>query len=290
MKRISIDKKLLMLIVIGSIVTLTIILVNHFYLLPLTKDTAPILYPSINIVSGFIFALPIILVKYLEYSRRKEVEELFPVFLRDFVESVRGGLTVPTAVKAVSGNDYKALTPYIRKMAAQMNWGISAERVLLKFSKEAKSKLIGRIVSSVIESHRFGGNLAETFEALSKTSLEVEKLRAERRLYLNSQLITGYIIFFVFLAVIIGLERFLTPSLAQVSPGSLLKGGAEAGNQEYLITFYREVYRNLILIQGFFAGLAVGKMAEGSLISGVKHSIFMMFSGFLIFTVSVWFV
>jgi len=53
------------------------------------------------------------------------------------------------------------------------------------------------------------------------------------------------------------------------------------------VSEYRDIYRNLILIQGFFAGVAVGKMAEGAMASGLKHSIFMMFSGFIIFTVAV---
>jgi archaellum biogenesis protein FlaJ (TadC family) len=283
LKKRIIDKRYITIILMSGFLTAAILLINYFYILPLG---IPTLYMPINIVAIFILITPIILVRYVDYSRSKEVEEMFPIFLRDFVETIRGGFTVPQAFKSVSRNDYKALTPYIKKMSAQMNWGISVEKVLLKFAKETNSKLIGRIVSSVIESHRFGGNLADTFEALSNTSVEVEKLRVERRMYLNSQMMTGYIIFFVFLAVIIGLEKFLTPSLSNVSTGQLFGSVGGAGSKE-LVAEYRDIYRNLILIQGFFAGIAVGKMAEGAMAAGLKHSIFMMFSGFIIFTLSV---
>lgn len=274
------DKKTISLIGLSGVVTALILVVNFLYFSEL-----PNIFSTINIIAIFIFAFPLITINYLNYRKRKQIEEMFPIFLRDFVESVRGGMTLPQAFKNVRTNDYGPLTPYVKKMAAQMDWGIPIEKILLKFSKETKSRLIGRIISSVIESHRFGGNLSDTLEALSNTSVEVERLRAERRLYLHSQMITGYIIFFVFLAVIIGLGRFLVPSLSEVGPGTL---GVAAGPapSENIEMEYKSVFRNLILIQGFFAGLSVGKMAEGALIAGLKHSLFMMFVGMLIFTIA----
>jgi len=192
-------------------------------------------------------------------------------------------MTIPKALKSVTRNDYKALNPHVKKMAAQLDWGIPVEKVLMSFAKQSKSKLIARIISSVSESHRFGGNLADTLEALSNTAVEVERLRAERRLYLHSQMITGYIVFFVFLAVMIGLEKFLVPSLSEVSPGL---PGAEPTRPSNLAIEYNTIFRNLILIQGLFAGLSTGKMAEGAIIAGLKHSLFMMFIGALVFTIA----
>lgn len=273
-------KKIYLIIVLSSVMTGMILLINFLYLRTITD-----IFSSINLIAAFLFALPIVMVKYMENRKLKMLEEMFPIFLRDFVESIRGGMTVPHALKSVSKNDYKVLSPYIKKMAAQMDWGIPADKVFLKFSKESKSKLIGRIISSVVESHRFGGNLSDTFEALSNTSLEVERLREERKLFLNSQLMTGYIVFFVFLSVIIGLEKFLVPSLAQVNPGGIGMSGL-GPPQENLVSEYKVIFRNLILIQGLFAGLSVGKMAEGTTISGVKHSMFMMFVGILIYMIA----
>jgi len=265
--------KMLKMIILGAILSSIIFAINF---LLLRED--PTLFSSINMMALLTFASPVIVVKYVEYKRKKEIENMFTIFLRDFVGCVRGGMTIPQAFRSVSENDYKALTPYVKKMYAQMDWGIPVEKVLLKFSKESKSKLVGRIVSSVIESHRFGGNLADSFEALSKTSLEVERLRAERSLFLHSQMITGYIIFFVFLAVIIGLGRFLIPSLAEVPVIGMEEEATEA-----MALQYKDIFRNLVLIQGLFAGLAVGKMAEGAIVAGLKHSLFMMFVGLIAF-------
>lgn len=268
--------KFSLLVVISIVLYIILALFNYFFLTKVISFAT-----TLYIVFAILIISPIVMIKYFENRRVKQLEQNFPVFLQDFVEAIRGGMTVPQAFKAISQNQYGLLTPMVRKMTAQLDWGIPVEIVLLNFAKETKSKIISRIVSTVMESHKFGGKLTDTFEALSGTAIEIERLRAERRLFLNSQIITGYIIFFVFLIVIIGLKKYLIPSLAQVSGAGL--GGIGGGGQTDIAREYGELFRNLILMQGLFAGLTVGKMAEGALVSGVKHSVFMMVTGMLVF-------
>ncbi|MFH1622959.1 MAG: type II secretion system F family protein [Candidatus Aenigmatarchaeota archaeon] len=278
-RKIVVKKNTAIVLALNTALVAAILLINFLML-----SDVPSLFSTINIIAMFIFVLPIILIRYTEYKELKEVEEMFPVFLRDFVQTIRSGMTLPAAIKAVAKNDYKSLNSYVRRMSAQLDWGITVNKVLTSFGRRSKSKLIMRIISSVIESHRFGGNLSDTFEALSNTAVEIDRLREERKLYMNSQMITGYVVFFVFLAVMIGLEKFLVPSMADISTGGIM-GGAAVGPSN-IAEEYKVVFRNLILIQGLFAGLAVGKMAEGAIAAGLKHSVFMMFVGFLVFTVA----
>jgi len=155
------------------------------------------------------------------------------------------------------------------------------DKALLKFSKNTGSKLIGRITSTIIESHRFGGNLTDILESISSTSIEIERLREERKLYINSQLITGYVIFFVFLVVIIGLQKFLVPSLT----GTTVGGEITTAPKDIEVG-YGEIFRNLIILQGLFAGLVIGKMSEGAMVGGIKHSLILVIIGIVIHTLS----
>ncbi|MCD6371480.1 MAG: type II secretion system F family protein [Candidatus Aenigmarchaeota archaeon] len=259
-----------------SIITLPISLVLIFFSFTFFSEI-PELLSTIIFVAVSIVILPIVIWKYSEYLKKKQIEENFPAFLRDFVESVRGGLTVPEALKSVSKNDYKALSPYVKKLSSQLEWGIPLDKALMNFVKSTKSKIIGRVISSVIETHRFGGKLAETFEALSEAALEIERLRLERKMYLQSQMITGYIIFFVFLGVIIGLEKFLVPSLTETTTTNL------PVSKEVFVTEFKTLFRNLVYIQAFFAGLIVGKMSEGAMAAGIKHSLIMIAISFIVF-------
>jgi flagellar protein FlaJ len=266
-------KKEILFLIPTALLAFYLIFLDFLFLSPTSN-----VFQIVLIIAFGIFISPIILLKYSEHKKVKELEEIFPIFLRDFVESVRSGMTIPQALKSLSSNDYKGLTPYVKKMAAQVDWGINVDKVLRNFAKESKSRLIGRIVSSVVETHRFGGNLADTLEALARTALEIERLRTERKLYLQSQMITGYVIFFVFLAVIIIMQRFLIPSLSQ--PKSPFEE-----KYEDLTARYKLLFQNLIVIQGLFAGLIVGKMSEGAVIAGIKHSLFMVCAGILVFLI-----
>ncbi|MBI2543336.1 MAG: type II secretion system F family protein [Candidatus Aenigmarchaeota archaeon] len=238
---------------------------------------------TLYIMVGVILAAPVVIIRMIETRKVKEYETNFPIFLQDFIEAIRGGMALPQAFKAVSDNSYGLLTPLVKRMTIQLDWGIPVETVLTKFAQETKSRIIARVVSTVMESHKFGGRLTDTFEALSNTTLEIERLRSERRLFLNSQIMTGYIIFFVFLFVIIGLQKYLVPSLGQVSSTGLAQ--TSGAQQSDLPTQYTEIFRNLILIQGLFAGITVGKMSEGSMVAGIKHSVVMMIVGITVFLI-----
>jgi flagellar protein FlaJ len=44
----------------------------------------------------------------------------------------------------------------------------------------------------------------------------------------------------------------------------------------------RRIFLHLTLVQGFFSGLVAGKMGEGSVSAGLKHSLIMMLVGYVV--------
>jgi len=272
------EKRLMTIAMINGIIVGMIILFDFLFL----RDV-PTIFSSVFILAIIMFIAPIALIRYYEISKIKALEDLFPQFMRDLVESVRSGMTLPQAIDSVSENEYGHLSYHVKKLNAQLNWGIPFSKALMNFSKNTRSKLIARISSTIIESHRFGGNITSIFEAISSTSIEIERLREERRLYINSQLITGYVIFFVFLVVIIGLQKFLVPTLTEVAVEEVTT--APRTEQE-MIGEYTGIFRNLIILQGLFAGLVIGKMSEGVIAGGIKHSLFLMIIGVVVHTLA----
>jgi flagellar protein FlaJ len=275
-----IDQKTLTLLVISAFISTTILLVAYFSL----RDI-PHLFSSVIIIAIVVFIAPISIVKYSEMSKVKLLEDSFPQFMHDLVETVRSGMTLPQALGTISKNDYGPLSPYVKKLNAQLEWGIPFSKSFLNFTRSTKSKIIGRIGSTVVESHEYGGNLTDVFESISNTTVEIERLREERKMYLNSQIVSGYIIFFVFLAVIIGLQKFLVPTLSQVSVKQMAENVIDTASQT-MESEYKTIFRNMIIIQGVFAGLVIGKMSEGAVTGGVKHSLFLTIIGLVIFILS----
>lgn len=239
-------------------------------------------FSMLNLLGSMIALVPSVIVKYRDYQRKKEIEKRFSTFLRDVTEGTKAGMSLPKAIKKAAKNEYGPLTPHVKKIAAQIDWGVPFEEVLKRFAKRVRSDVLMRTVSTIIETHRSGGNVSEVLEVVGESIIQIERIKEERKSHVYSQMITGYTIYFVFLGVMVGLQKFLIPSLMMEGSGSGLGMG---GGIEGLATAYKEIFKNLVLIQGFFSGVAIGKMSEGSVLAGFHHVVVLIAIGYTAFFV-----
>jgi flagellar protein FlaJ len=79
---------------------------------------------------------------------------------------------------------------------------------------------------------------------------------------------------FKILPMVAGIANVETIGVLEMQAG----GGAELD--------FSQAFMYLLLIQGFFSGLAVGLLAEGNIKAGIKHSFVLMFIAFLTFALS----
>ena len=111
----------------------------------------------------------------------------------------------------------------------------------------------------------------------------------------------SYIIFFVFLGIMVLIQNLLVPYMISFSEqpdafgvSSLSGGGLQLEaklNFSSPVQFIASLGNWLLslpgifllmgVIQGFFAGVVLGKLAEGDMTSGFKHSLIMMAAAFL---------
>jgi len=230
----------------------------------------PFLYGVFTFLAVFSALIMPISYKYSEFKRTREIEKAFPRFLSDINENINSGMSLPQAIRATKGIDYGAMTPYVNDIINKLNWGINFDTILKNFAKATRSPVIIRSVRTINEAHKSGGKIGTVMEAVSRSVQTIEQIKKERTTRIYSQMINGYFIFFIFLGVIFGLSKFLIPSFQFQ--------GTVAGLEEIL----KNIFRNLILIQGFFGGLAIGKMAEGSFVEGLKHSLILIIIGYSI--------
>lgn len=230
----------------------------------------------INVISIIVAVSGPTMAMYMKYLQNKEIEERFPDFLRDVAGNIRAGMTLPQAITATKETHYGALTPYVKRMIAQIDWGVPFDDILKDFSKRS-TYLIKNMVSTIIETHRGGGNVPEIFDSVGRSAIEINKIKKERYSSIYNQMLIGYVIFFVFIGVIIILKVFLIPSLyAFMAPET------GVAITEELSMFFSSVFQMLVLIQGFFSGLVIGKMSEGSIIAGLKHSLVLIATSYSI--------
>lgn len=235
----------------------------------------------IMIASPFMFTL------MTESRVAGEKEEMFIEFARNLVESVRAGTPISKSIVNVKDKSYGVLTKNIKKLANQIYLGVPLGTALDVFSKDVDNKTVSRTITLIGQAEKSGGDIGEILQSVAEAVSTADKLKKERKAVISTLVIQGYIIFFVFMVIILVMQFKIIPLISGVSLG----GGSVAGlgipgfgggggsNQQIEVS---NAFFYLLLAQGFFSGLTIGKLTEGTIKSGVKHSFALTILAFLV--------
>ncbi len=223
-----------------------------------------------------------------ELKRQKEIETKFLEFVRSLVNTVKSGVSIPQAIVNVASDDYGALNPYIKKLSHQVQWGIPVPKALMTFSRNTGNSVIKRSVAIVIEAEKFGGDIENVLQSVVSSVFDVKKMKQERKSAAYSQIVQGYIIFFVFIVIMLVLQLKLFPQLTKMGTsfgglGGLGIGGGMISGEAGKLNLDK-IFFGLVLVQGFFAGIMIGKFSEGTLKNGLIHSLALITIATLIIT------
>lgn len=227
---------------------------------------------TLNLIGIFLPLVIVFLIFSQKSKRTKKIEYYFSSFLRDLAENLRSGRSIVKILETLKDNDYKSLSPLIKKMYNEVKLGIPFEKALENLAKRSKSKLIRKLSLTIGEGIKAGGDVAAIIEAIIRNYIEVEKVRKEREMIAGPTKIQGFMIYFMFLLIMIIIMRFLLPSL---NSSQQIKIDLKEINNILL---------HLVLIQSFFNGLLIGKISEGNVFSGLRYSIILMIIGYIVFS------
>lgn len=215
-----------------------------------------------------------------------EKEDMFLEFSRSLVESVKTGTPISKSIVNVKNKPYGALSPHIKKLANQISLGIPLSNALQIFSKDANNRTISRALTLIGEAEKAGGDIGEILEDVAGAVSMSEKIKKERKASISTLVVQGYIIFFVFLVIVIVMQYQVLPIVAGISNlgavGGIFGIGGSGGSLDAAELSSAFLY--LLLIQGLFSGLTIGKLSEGNVKAGVKHSFALMLVAFLVST------
>jgi flagellar protein FlaJ len=234
---------------------------------------------STNTFDDFVFfaiivsVFPSAMLSYVDYKWRKAIDEHLPDLFRSIVQAQETGMTLPQAVEEASKRDYGPLTEELKRMAAQISWGMSFEESLLSLGKRVNTVLMQRTVPMIIEASQAGGQIEKVFDPMGKfiqTTLLFDK---ERRTQTRPYIAIIYVAFFVFLFTLVVLFRSF---FLNVQGLSILGAGTMPQNTTERMFFH------MTYIQAFFGGLVAGKMGDGAIRVGLRHSLVLMLCGYII--------
>jgi flagellar protein FlaJ len=245
---------------------------------------------------------------FVNRRKQREIERIFPDFVSDLVNTVKSGVPISRGIVQISSRDYGALSPHVKKLANQIEWAIPLHKALTHFAARTRNSLISRSISTVIEAEKSGGNIEDVLRGITKSLVEIKELKDRRKAMIHSQIVQSYVIFGVFLIVMVFIQNSLIPYLSRIQGGALgaVFGGAATTSisimtrkvaisfasfsafflslKEYLINL-DGIFTLLAIIQGLFAGLVLGKLSEGEVAAGIKHSLILMTAALLVMTI-----
>ncbi len=230
---------------------------------------------------------------YVSYKQKQieKIERRLPDFLRDVSEAGRFGMTLADAIVVSAGGKYGDLTPEIQKMAAQIKWGVPANKALELFSNRVDTDLVNRVVAIITKANEAGGNVADVLTMVSQDAKEVHNAEDEQKIAMTSYLAVIYIAFAVFIVVIIILN---TQFLAAMEDAEIdmdadddaateiqMGGGMDMEMDTEDIPVIQYIFALAVFVHALGDGIVAGVLQTGKMTNGMKHTFILLIIGFL---------
>jgi flagellar protein FlaJ len=244
-----------------------------------------------NIITGidfFVFGIllaigPIGFYNYMKSKKKREIEDQLPDFLREIGSSTASGMTVFDAIISASKGDHGKLTPELQRMASQLSWGISVEDALNNFAERLNTNQVKRMSITVNKALEIGGNTSAVFNAAAREIDQAKRVEMQRSAEMSLYSIVIFISFFVFLAVILIIDKTIFQAIFDLEKQM---SGQTMGNMR-IASIDRNLLKNtffsFVLVQSIGGGLLGGFMMDGRLSSGVRFGFILVLISFFVF-------
>ncbi|MBU5537044.1 MAG: type II secretion system F family protein [Candidatus Aenigmatarchaeota archaeon] len=263
------------------------------------------------ILSTFIIAAPILYIRYKRLREFKEMEEKFPNFLRDLVESIRAGLPLHKAIIAASKINYGTLSKEVNKMANQLSWRMPIDKVLSQFAHRVKnSKRMASGIQVILQSYLSGGDVISTIDSVADSQLTLIEVEKEKSSALSQYVVVMYAISLIFIGIVVAVNKLMIPIFGLSQQGTefgllnpcdtcvglecsvcslfeTTSGNIFGLDPKSIGAYYTALFFFMSITQSIFSGLVAGQISEGSAIAGARHSLILASITFGIFSILV---
>jgi flagellar protein FlaJ len=222
------------------------------------------------------------------FSRwRSKIDDALPTFLSDITSGVKTGFSLTRALEMAAANEYGPMTKELKRMRAQLSWGVPFEEVVRSELNRLDSRIARRTFGVLLEANRAGGKVEEMLEAIQRHTMELHQIEKEVRNSLRPFTLTTYISVFIFLGIAIVLIDTFFAGLINTQSSS--QGGAVAfqGLQGISLSTIKSAFLQIGLVEAVIGGLGAGKLGEASFAAGIKHVVILVVATVLAFQLFV---
>jgi len=286
-KKYGKDTNILILLGISLTCSIVLFIIGLLIFFDLAEVAGNALTGMDFVVFGILTAIgPVGFYNHLKAKKKREIENHLPDFLREISSATSSGMTVFDAIISASQGDHGRLTSELKMMASQLSWGIPVEEALENFAKRVNTPSIKRIVVTINKALMIGGNTSSVFEAAAREIDQSKLVEEQRKAEMSLYSIVIFISFFVFLAVILIIDKTIFTAIFDLQ-GKMASAGDIAGSGLQISNInpmdLKDVFMVFVVVQSVGGGLLGGFMMDGKLSSGVRYGFILVLVSFFVF-------
>lgn len=204
----------------------------------------------------------------MKYSRERQgLEKALPEFIRDVAEGRKTGLSPEVAIERLGARHYGTLSPHVKKMGAQLSWGVSLSKVVSTFTDAIGSWVTRAIGTLLIEVVDVGGGTIRSFSEMAEFTRDINDMDTDRKAALKPFVYITYIA-----GVMVVITTFIMVYLLSAPSASGFAASSSASVQPAVI----DMLLTTAVFDSFVIGIVAGKMGESGVSDGFKHAMMLV--------------
>lgn len=209
----------------------------------------------------FISTAPAAIVHGRLSSKKISTEQGMNSFLRDLTEVRKTGLSPERCIESLSHREYGVFSKELRKISAEISWGIPLKKVMMDFIGRTRSWMTQIVMFLLVETVDVGGGTIEMIESLARFNHLTQEVEKEKKSSTRPYIMMPY---FAALLLVITTSMMLGFTTGTIG----VAGEAPPPSMDWI----RQVFMTSAIFYSYMVGIVAGKISEESISAGFKHA------------------
>ncbi len=243
------------------------LLTNFFGILPvpfLAPLTSIVDLPTAVAIALVISTAPPAIVQMRLAREKASTEKGVTLFLQDLTETRKTGLAPEKCIETLSKREYGFFSKHLKKITAELSWGIPLRKVFMDFVGKTKSWATQIVMFLLVETVDVGGGTIAMIESLARFCTTTQEVEREKKMAIKPYIMMPYFAALMLVATTVMMLTFTTQTVGLAGPG--------ASTTQIDIDSLLVIFSTSVIIHSYLIGLVGGKISEESIAAGFKHS------------------
>jgi flagellar protein FlaJ len=215
-------------------------------------------------IALFITAMPAGIVHMRLTKNQGSLELGVTSFLRDLTEVRKTGLSPEKCIESLSRRDYGAFGKELRKISAEISWGIPLKKVFMDFLHRTRSWMVQIVMFLLVETIDVGGGTIAMIESLASFNNLTAEVEKEKKMSVRPYIMMPYLAAVLLVATTTMMLGFTT-GFSTTTTGVAATSAAAKG-------LAQTIFLTSVVFNSYLIGIVAGKISEESIAAGFKHA------------------